>query len=141
MFFLDQIIKVEFFKRIKKLFFCIAQSKYKFAKHFVSVPKSVFFMMSLHFQNNRVAQKNIFFIILKNLISIIWSSKNIGILCSRTLVLACLCSKSQIYTFHFLYISLSTHFFCLSLCFAILSIFHLKITSTFWKFLWRPFNQ
>ena len=108
MFFLDQIIKVKFFKRMKKLFFCIAQSKYKFAKHFVNVPKSVFFMMSLHFRNNWVAQKNIFFIILRNLISIISSGKNIGILCSRTLVLACLCSKSQIYTFHFLYISLST---------------------------------
>ena len=72
------------------------------------IPKSVFFMMSLHFQNNWVTQKNIFLIILKNLISIIWSSKNIGILCSRSLVFACPCSKSQIYTFHFLYISLST---------------------------------
>ena len=55
-------------------------------------------MLSLHFQNNWVAQKNIFFINLKNLISIIWSSKNIGILWSRTLVLACSCSKYQIYT-------------------------------------------
>ena len=60
--------------------------------------------------------KKYFSIILKNSISIIWSSKNTGILCSRTLVLACSCSKSQIYTFHFLYISLSTLFFAPRWC-------------------------
>ena len=54
---LDQIIKVEFFKMIKKLFYCNAQSKHKSAKHYLNVPKSVFLMMSLHFQNNCVAQK------------------------------------------------------------------------------------
>ena len=55
-----------------------------------------------------IGWRKFFFIILKNLISIIWSSKHIGILCSRTLVLAWSWSKSQIYTFNFLYISLST---------------------------------
>ena len=117
MFSLDRIIEIKFIKMIKKILFWIAQSKYKFAKHFVNVPKSVFFMMSLHFQNNWVAQKNIFFINLKNLISIIWSSKNIGMLCSRIIVLAGSCSKSQIYTFHCLYISLSTRLFMLTFIF------------------------
>ena len=45
--------------------------------------------------------KKYFSMILKNSISIIWSSKNTEILCSRTLVLACSCSKSYIYTFHY----------------------------------------